>query len=345
MQRSETMYQGKIPVFDLHCDTLDRLALRRSNVYPDFNRLNEEEGVSLSRMTSLYDNDAHISLARVRPYAWCQCFAIFVPDVLQGEEAWRLYTKVKSFYDKQCEVNARDIMSVSHPSKIPTAFAVEKCAALLTVEGASFFTDSLAPLDVLEKDGVQMITITWNGPNALASGKQTHAGFSSFGREVVKGLENRRIIVDVSHLNDESFQELLEFSKRPFVASHSNSRAVCDHPRNLTDDQFLAIADRGGIVGMNYCNDFLVSGKNEADPDDILRHINHWLELGGEASIALGSDYDGCDIPSWLRPADRIGTLYESVARAFGKDNANRFFFENAYDFFLENRKEYPGHS
>lgn len=338
-QTTDLAYLNKMPVFDLHCDTLDRLALRSSSMYPDFAQQNAQEGIPVNRLASLYDNDAHISLARMSSYAWCQCFAVFVPDVLPAEDAWRLYEQVVSFFKKQCEVYPYEITAVRDPAEIPSALAAGKCAALLTVEGASFFTDSLAPLDRLELDGVRMVTLTWNGQNALASGNQTHAGFSVFGKEVVKGLENRRIVVDVSHLNDEGFAELLSFSRRPFAASHSNARGVCDHPRNLTDDQFRAIADRGGIVGLNFCNDFLTTEKRDPTSEDIIRHLEHWLELGGESVIALGSDYDGCDVPSWLKPADHVHVLYGEVLRAFGDTVAKRLFFDNAFDFFARSTK------
>lgn len=332
-------YRGKIPVFDLHCDTLDRLALRNSSVYPDFAHQNKAEGIPVNRMTSLYDNDAHMSLARMRGYAWCQCFAVFVPDVLQGDTAWQLYEQVTGYFKEQCAQYPYEIAAIRDPQEIPTALATEKSAALLTVEGASFFTDSLAPLDKLELDGVRMVTLTWNGANAIASGSDTHAGFTAFGREVVKGLENRRIVVDVSHLNDEGFAELLGFARRPFAASHSNSRAICDHPRNLTDDQFRAIADRGGVVGLNFCNDFLTTERRDPTPQDVLRHIEHWLDLGGENAITLGSDYDGCDVPSWLKPADRIHVLYEEVFKTFGEFIAKKLFFENAFAFFTQSTK------
>ena len=327
----------KLRVFDLHCDTLDRLALRNSDIYPDFANENALEGISPERMSSLYDNDAHVSLARMSRYDWCQCFAVFVPDVLFGEVAWKIYEQVAGFFHEQCEAHARSVAAVRDAAEITAAHAAGKSAAFLTVEGLSFLTDSLTPIDRLERDGVRMVTLTWNAQNAVASGKQTHAGFSAFGRKVVRELEARRIIVDVSHLNDEGFAELLGFSRRPFVASHSNSFAVCGHPRNLTDDQFRAICDRGGIVGLNFCRDFLISEKRDPAPEDMLRHVEHWLTLGGEYAIALGSDYDGCDVPTWLKPADRVFVLYEEVRRTFGEDVAKQLFFDNAFDFFACN--------
>lgn len=329
----------KLPVFDLHCDTLDRIALGNSSVYPGFTQQNELEGIPLDRLSSLHSNDAHVSLLGMKDYAWCQCFAIFVPDVLQGEDAWGLYQQVKNLFEQQCGTYSGEISAIRHAKGIPAALEADKCAALLTVEGASFFTDSLAPLDDLEADGVKMVTLTWNAPNKIASGSQTHEGFSALGKQVVAGLENRRMVVDVSHLNDEGFAELLTFCRRPFAASHSNSRAICHHPRNLTDDQFRAICDRGGIVGLNFHAGFITTEKREPKPEDFLRHLDHWLELGGEKAISLGSDYDGCDVPLWLKPSRCVSVLYEELTRAFGDAIAQDIFFNNACDFFMRNEK------
>jgi membrane dipeptidase len=144
-----------------------------------------------------------------------------------------------------------------------------------------------------------MLTLTWNGKNDIASGNDTADGMSDFGREAVRALEDHRIVVDVSHLNDAGFADLLHVATRPFVASHSNSRAVCPHPRNLTDAQFGEIRDRGGLVGINYYRAFIadVPAGKDVTFDQLSRHIDHFLSLGGEKVLALGSDFDGSDTP------------------------------------------------
>ena len=323
-------------VFDLHCDTLDRLSLDGYPDYSVFTEQNAKEGIPHERLVSLRDNDAHIALDRMSAQAWCQCFAIFVPDSLPSEGAWRLYKQVHAYFSEQMQAHADVVEQVSSSRShgIDEVLATGKCAALLTVEGASFLEDSCERIDELAQAGVRMVTLTWNAQNALAGGSNTHAGISALGRAAISAFEQHHITIDASHISDESFQDLLTCAKRPFVASHSNARSVCAHPRNLTDFQFQAIAERGGLVGLNFCNGFLVEGTREPRPSDLLRHIEHWLELGGQDVIALGSDYDGTDVPSWLNGCEQLQNLYEPAAARFGNGIADKLFFENAYAFF-----------
>lgn len=155
----------------------------------------------------------------------------------------------------------------------------------------------------------------------------------------MRELERRRIAVDVSHLNDAGFKDVCAVADRPFAASHSNARAICGHPRNLADWQLRELADRGGVAGLNFCRDFLSQTHADPMPDDVLRHVDHVLETAGEDVLALGSDYDGCDVPGWLDPCDRVGDLHALLAREFGRTVADKAFFGNAHAFFarLEN--------
>ncbi len=224
-------------------------------------------------------------------------------------------------------------------AEVDVAHATSRTAAVFTVEGASFLEDdgtAEGRLDELADAGVRMVTLTWNGPNALGSGNDTRHGLTGFGRTCVAELEHRGIVVDVSHLNDRCFDEVAALTERPFVASHSNSRVACGHRRNLTDAQFGELADRGGIVGLNFCTQFLTDRIADPTRDDVLRHVDHVLETAGERVLALGSDYDGCDVPTWLDPCDRIGALHELLAGEFGLAVADRVFFQNAHDFFAQ---------
>ena len=321
-------------VFDLHCDTLDRLCLNDCAAYPDFAQQNAKEGIPKERLASLRDNDAHVSLDRMQAQAWCQCFAIFIPDTLPPDEAWKLFKHVNAYFAEQMLAHGDLVWQVRRAHGIDEALAAGRRAALLTVEGASFLNDSFKHIDELTQAGVQMLTLTWNAQNALASGSEAQGGLSFFGRAVVYDLEERRIIIDASHLNDESLTDLLRCARRPFVASHSNARSICGHPRNLSDYQFKAIAERGGIVGLNLYTGFLIDEKREPTPADVLRHIEHWLKLGGQDAIALGSDYDGADVPLWLKGCEKLENLYEHVTAHFGSDLADKLFFTNAYTFF-----------
>ena len=396
----EAVPADRLRVFDLHCDTLDRLAFHGDASVPGGFAAHDAR-IPAHRMATLADNDAHVSLARTEGFAWCQCFAAFIPDEVRGDEAWALFRRVQSVLERELERCGDKLAQARTMAEVDAALAAGKTAAVLTVEGASFLEDdgqAESRLDALADAGVRMVTLTWNGPNALGSGNDTSHGLTGFGRSCVGELERRGIVVDVSHLNDAGFKDVCATARRPFAASHSNARAVCGHPRNLADWQLRELADCGGIAGLNFCTQFLtdrladptssrscqsarlrgcpfaashsnaravcghprnladwqlreladcggIAGLNFctqfltdrlADPtrDDVLRHVDHVLETAGEDVLALGSDYDGCDVPSWLEPCDRIGALHELLACEFGRDIADKVFFRNARDFF-----------
>lgn len=326
----------KPKVFDLHCDTLDRLALSGDPTVPG-GFYEHDAGVPRDRMSRLDDNDAHISLARMARFDWCQCFAVYVPDELRGDAAWSLFERVRRFWESETDRCSAKVARVRDAAGAAAAFEQGISAAMLTVEGCSFLEDDAQAeprLDALAEAGVRMATLTWNGPNALGSGNDTSYGLTPFGRRMIRGLEERGIVVDASHLNDAGFRDLLAVAERPFACSHSNARAVCPHPRNLEDWQLREIADRGGIVGLNYYNAFLREDGAEATPDDVLRHVDHMLNVAGEGLLALGSDYDGSDVPRWLDPCDKVADLHALLAREFGAAIAERIFNGNAERFF-----------
>lgn len=326
----------KPKVFDLHCDTLDRLALSGDPTVPG-GFYEHDAGVPRDRMSRLDDNDAHISLARMARFDWCQCFAVYVPDELRGDAAWSLFKHVRRFWESETDRCSAKVARVRDAAGAAAAFEQGISAAMLTVEGCSFLEDDAQAeprLDALAEAGVRMATLTWNGPNALGSGNDTSYGLTPFGRRMIRGLEERGIVVDASHLNDAGFRDLLAVAERPFACSHSNARAVCPHPRNLEDWQLREIADRGGIVGLNYYNAFLREDGAEATPDDVLRHVDHMLNVAGEDILALGSDYDGSDVPRWLDPCDKAADLHALLAREFSAAIAERIFHGNAERFF-----------
>ncbi|MEG0757571.1 MAG: membrane dipeptidase, partial [Raoultibacter sp.] len=269
----------------------------------------------------------------------CQCFAVFVPDTLHGPAAWKFFEHIKAYFDRQMQACGKRIVQVSDARTIESVLGSGKVAALLTIEGGSFLQDSLEHVDDIAKAGVKMLTLTWNGENALGSGNDTRHGLTAFGKRVVQALEAHKIVVDVSHLNDAGFSDVCDIVTRPFAASHSNARAICGHKRNLTDTQIRAIADSGGIIGLNYCTEFLSSRHTDPTCDDVLRHVDRILETGGEGVLALGSDYDGCDVPSWLSSADKVRNLHHLIAEHFGSQVAEKVCYENATRFFAANEE------
>lgn len=327
----------KVRIFDLHCDTLDRLALHAC--HPEAGFMAQDAAFPAELMNSLEHNACYIALDRMRAaaYEWCQCFACFVPDGLTPDEAWAVFKTVRTYFERQAVECAPRIAQARYGAEVLSIIESGACAALFTIEGGSFLDpEAPEPFDRLREAaaaGVKMMTLTWNGPNAIASGNKTLEGLSLFGHDVLAEMAALDMVVDVSHLNDKSFWDVCRAVQVPFAASHSNARAVCGHPRNLTDDQFRALAERGGVAGLNFCEAFLIEAGHAAQ-DDVLRHVDHFLELGGEHVLALGSDYDGCDVPDFLHPAENIGAMHGLLKREFGATVAEDICFNNAHDFF-----------
>ena len=327
--------ENKIRVFDLHCDTLDRLALHGDFSLPG-GFAERDASVPAVRMSSLQDNEAHLSLNSMQNFHWCQCFAAYVPDELKGEAAWQFFRRVTNYWREEAARCADLLVVVRNSTEAEEAFATHKTAGMLTVEGLSFLEDDSSfeeSFEAMVAAGVRMTTLVWNNQNALASGSKAFGGLTAFGKRVVLSLEDNNIAIDVSHLNEEGFKDLLKIARKPFAASHSNAFAVCAHPRNLKDWQLKEIAARGGVVGLNYFEGFLCES-GHATPSDVLCHVDHILNTAGEEVLALGSDYDGSDVPAWLEPCTKVVDLFNLIEREFGTSIARKIFYENAARFF-----------
>jgi membrane dipeptidase len=212
------------------------------------------------------------------------------------------------------------------------------CRALLTVEGLGAIGESLSWLEELRSRHVRAATLTWNGDNPWASGCfGAGGGLTSLGRRALVQLERLGIAVDVSHLNECGFWDVARLSVRPFFASHSNAAAVFPHPRNLTNDQFRVIRDGGGVVGLNLYGGHLGVRSQDDYHDAFRRHFDHFLCLGGEDIVCIGSDFDGMDIPAAWNGIGFIPTLYHFLLSC-GYDTAllDKLFYQNARRFFLE---------
>ena len=274
-------------VIDLHCDTLTAFQS------------------PLRCRDTLNDPCSDFALCKIPANTrWGQCCAVFVPDGLTPEEALGYYRFHRRSFQRQGEQFAALAQVCTTAGQMEAAWAQKKAALLLTVENGSLLGTGLDKVEELRRDGVCLLTLTWNGENALGSGNETDHGLTSLGKAAVPALEEAGILLDVSHLNDAGFRDVLEVAQKPFVASHSNARALCPHRRNLTDSQAQEITRRGGLVGLNYYSPFLRSDGRPAEFEDVYRHAAHFLELGLEHCLALGSDFDGADLPDYLNPGD-----------------------------------------
>ena len=249
------------PVFDLHCDTADRIGWATLDL--DLRFTAGTDGYFPGDETHPQDfdliegNACAISLAKIGNTPWAQCFATFVPDEIPTAHAARFQAQIMAHMSGQAMLNHDRMVNVRSAADIRPALKDGKVACIHTIENATFFAEDPALIEVLKSLGVLMSSLSWNAQGPLASGHDTHAGLTGAGIEALTQMEHAGMVLDVSHLNDECLDEVVAHATRPFVASHSNSRAVCGVKRNLTDDQFRTIRDMGGIVGLNYCSEFL----------------------------------------------------------------------------------------
>lgn len=291
--------------FDLHCDTIYELVTKNKNINK---------------------NDLHISLEKCSNLEkYFQCFAVWIPDNLRGKEAL-------TFFDL-CRKKFLDILD-NHFRKNFTP--------ILTVEGGAVLGGNLDNIRYLKETGVKILTLTWNGACEIGdgSGVKNATGLSDFGKKAVKELENQNIVIDVSHASKNLFYDVAEISQKPFIATHSNSYKICPHRRNLDDDQFNVIKQARGIVGITFCKDFLKENSDYVTFDDIRKHVDHFLDLGGEDTIAFGSDFDGAVVPECIDSIVKINNLYEYMCIKNYKENIlKKLFFENAYNFLIKNNE------
>lgn len=301
-------------LFDLHCDTLYRAYTENS---------------------SLFQNDFHISLERaadIKPYI--QCLAVWIPDEYRKNQAWELFSGCCRLLEKQLENT--DIKICQNAGDIEYITQNQKQGVILTVEGGAVLGGDLSKVQTLYDMGVRMMTLTWNGRNELGDGigELNDNGLTEFGKEVIREMERVGIIIDISHAGEKMFRQVAELAKKPFIASHSNIRTVSPHKRNLTEQQFCCLKERGGLAGINFCIEFLHKDKTNAKIYDIISVAEKFLNLGGENHIAIGADFDGADIPKEITGIESMQKIHELFLREFGKAIAEKIFFHNAERFF-----------
>ncbi|MDD3766483.1 MAG: dipeptidase [Eubacteriales bacterium] len=253
---------------DAHCDTITRIF--------DLNQ-------------SLFENDGHVDIKRLQKNKnLIQYYAIWTdPKYIPYLALPRCIEVIDKFYAE---------MEKNQIPVIKTFEDVDKGGALLSIEDGAVLGGRLSVLRMLYKLGVRAMTLTWNGRSEIGDGAaqgERAFGLSSFGIEVVKEMNRLGMIVDVSHLSERGFWDVVEVCDMPFIASHSNARAICNHWRNLTNQQISTMVNMGGFIGINFCNDFL--SNSQSSVKDIIKHIEYILSLGGEDIVGFGADFDGVD--------------------------------------------------
>lgn len=268
------------PVFDLHCDTAFALL-----------------GEDRNSAGSLKKNNLHIDLERSGKLdGYAQCFACYTTPMM---EQWfnispiTIFERELASIQREIDQNKRKIGLAYSGADVKRNVEKGKASAILTLEGTAGFGYNPELLEDLYLIGFRMVSLTWNEQNPLAGSHQTGGGLTDLGREFVSEAQRLGMIVDVSHLSDEAFFDIMDMTTAPIIASHSNSRAVHNVSRNVTDDMFRQICQSGGVVGVNQYANFVAEKPNL---DSICDHVIHFLEMDPDGQhIALGADLDGCD--------------------------------------------------
>lgn len=277
----------RIPYFDAHCDTLTAVF--------------ENGG-------GLFENQYMVDFRRLHAYVpAAQVFAVW-----NGS-----YEAKAGILRRECERHSDTVAFCRSADEVRRANAAGKTAALLSVEGAEQLDCDVDALRIArQRDGIVMLNLCWNSDNALCgAAMDSGSGLTERGREFVRECQRLGVAVDLSHASERTFWDTLETAEKPVIASHSDSAALCStFPRNLTDAQFSALVKCGGGAGINLCPEFI--SDTGADIDGVVRHIEHFLDLGGERAVFIGADFDGIDAtPHGLAGAQDMGRLYEELLR------------------------------
>ena len=310
-----------IPVFDLHCDTALVLL-----------------GQSLNEAGSLGKNQLHIDLERAAGLeGYCQCFACFTTPMMREEQGVSpivLFERELATIQREVDRNKGLISFAYSMAEVERNREKGKMSAILTIEGPAGFDFDPELLENLYQIGFRVTTLGWNEQNVLTGSNVTGGGLTEKGKAYVREAQRLGMLVDVSHISDEGFWDIIDCTQAPIVATHSNSRRVWDHSRNLTDEMFRAICRTGGVVGINQFEEFL---GEHSTLDTVCNHIFHFLELDPSGKhIALGGDLDGCDrlsrgfegIQSYPALAERL------LERGLGEEIIRNIFWNNAMNVF-----------
>ncbi len=261
-------------IVDAHCDTLTKI---------------------FDTGKKLYSNDCNLDIERMRKRGkYVQFFAAFIhPKYYRGYTIKRAIELIDRFYE-ECKICSDDIMICCNYNDIMMAINSGRVAAILSIEGGEALQGSLAALRILYKLGVRSLCLTWNHRNEIADGVAedvSGGGLTNFGRKVIEEMNKLGMLIDLSHISERGFWDVMTLSQHPVILSHSNAKAICNNRRNLTDEQILEVKKNRGVIGINLYPYFL-NEQGNLIITDIIKHIEYIISLTGENHIGIGADYD-----------------------------------------------------
>lgn len=327
-------------VIDMHCDTI-------MAIY---------EGEKKNEKLELRQSDLNISVEKMEKGDYlAQCFAMFVP-LGNVENAFETVNEMIDVFYQELDKNSDKLALALNYEDIIKNQKEGKMSAVLTIEEGETTKGNLHFLRNLYRLGVRMITLTWNYENGIgfpnlmkktdgttdSTIPNTKDGLTKEGIALVQEMERLGIIIDVSHLSDAGFYDVLKYTTKPFVASHSNARGQCNHVRNMTDDMILKLAQRGGVMGINYAASFLEVPSTDdtnfmSTIDNMVKHIQYIKNLAGIDCIGLGSDFDGIPQNLEMKDASELPELEKAMIKAgFSQEEIEKVFYKNVLRVFKE---------
>ena len=320
-----------VPFIDMHCDTLTQANMHFQH---DLYQLPLE----MLDVVKLKKGGAK-----------AQFFAICLPKITTVkrlgslyEGDWKHIKRLAGILHNTCNLHPDHIALCTGTEDLEKNEAAGRISAVLTIEDGRDIRGNMNRLELYYRLGVRLLTLTWDNENCFGypntpggkfvSQDLMDRGLTDFGKEAVREMNRLGILIDVSHLSDGGFRDVAQLSDKPFVASHSNCRAICSHPRNLTDEMIRTLAEKGGVMGLNQHPLFLYDGATESRVEDYLAHIGHIRDVGGIDCIALGSDFDG--IGRSCRPKMKGPQDYPKLANllldhGYTQDEVEKIFWRN----------------
>ncbi|MBC2459677.1 dipeptidase [Clostridium beijerinckii] len=307
---------------DLHCDTASRIFYEKLNLNHKKCKVNIE---NLKRGENLG-----------------QVFAFFI-EKESIEDPYDEFIKLYNSFTQEISKNTGEIEIVRNTAELKNAEKSGRIGAFLSIEEGEVIKGDIQKLRTVYDMGIRIITITWNYQNSLGYPNVGYTyrnkGLTRKGVEVIEECEALGIIPDVSHLSDAGFYDLIRICQKPFIASHSNAREITEHPRNLDDNMIKLLAEKGGVMGINFCSDFL-GNESVSSIEEMICHIKHIRNIGGIDVLALGSDFDGIHNEVEIENASEFNKLYLALKQNHFKElEIEKIFYKNVLRVFEENFK------
>ena len=304
-------------ICDCHCDTLTEL---------------------YNKNASLYENEQHFDIKRqIALGGGLQFCAIYVPtEVFRYQGGLRYTLCLLDKYNqeiKKLHENGIDVLQVRTAEDAGNVLK-HKAATLLAIEEGGAIDGSLEALRCLYELGVRAMTLTWSNRNDIADGineEATGSGLTLFGKQVVAEMNRLGMLVDVSHISTAGFWSVIETSSKPIIATHSNAKSLCSHPRNLNDEQIKALPQNGGLAGITFAGQFLEEDWRNACIESVYKHIDYMLNLiGNDEHIGFGSDFDGISHPPYnIQGVQDYKPLIEYLSKYYSDETINKITHQN----------------